>query len=177
MTLFVHTAGDPAAMAPSIREEVKALAPDLPVFDVRTMRDVFEGFGLLASRIAAETTGTMGLIGLALTVLGLYAKIAFMVSQRIREIGIRMALGATSGEVQREVLMAGLKATAIGVAIGLVISFATSHYFAGFISVNPRDPMIFTSVPILLLVVAVAACWAPAGRASRVDPAVTLRYE
>jgi predicted permease len=179
MTLFIHTAGDPAAMAAPVRAEVKALDPDLLVFDIRTMHDVFEGFGLLALRIAAETTGAMGAIALTLSALGLYAVMAFMVSRRTREIGIRMALGATGGEVQREVLWAGLKSTSIGIVLGLISALVVSHYFvAGIVSyVNPRDPAIFTGAAALLAFISVAACWAPARRASNVNPAITLRYE
>ncbi len=178
MTLFIHTAGDPAALVPAARAEVKALDPDLLVFDIRTMQEVFEGFGLLATRIAAETTGAMGVIALALSALGLYAVMAFMVSRRTREIGIRMALGATSGGVQREVLGAGLKTTALGIGLGLVSALIVSHYVSGIIlQVNPRDPAIFIGVPLVLMLVATAACWIPARRASKVDPAITLRYE
>ncbi len=178
MTLFIHTAGDPAALAEPVRRQVKALAPDLLVFDIRTMQSVFEGFGLLASRIAAETTGAMGLIGLALSALGLYAVMAFMVGRRTREIGIRMALGATRGVVQREVLRAGLKSTAMGIVLGVVSALMVGHYVAAIVTrVNPRDPAIFLGAPALVAVISIAACWAPARRASKVDPAITLRYE
>jgi predicted permease len=178
MTLFIHTGADPAAMAAPVRAEVKALAPDLPVFDVRTMQDVFEGFGLLASRIAAETTGAMGLIGLALSALGLYAVMAFMVNRGIREIGIRMALGATTGEVQREVLWGGLKSTALGIALGMAGAFVAGRYFSGIVMhVSPRDPVIFIGAPALVAFISLAACWAPSRRASKVDPVIALRYE
>jgi len=179
MTLFIHTAGDPAAMTAPVRAEVKALDPDLLVFDIRTMHQVFEGFGLLALRIAAQTTGAMGLIALALSALGLYAVMAFMVSRRTREIGIRMALGATSGEVQCEVLRAGLKSTALGIALGVPGAFVVSHFYVSGITtyVNPADPAIFIGAPVVVAIVAIAACWAPARRASKVDPAITLRYE
>jgi predicted permease len=179
MTLFIHTAGEPAAMTTPVRAQVKAIDPNLLVFDVRTMREVFEGFGLLALRIAAETTGAMGLIALALSALGLYAVMAFTVSRRTREIGIRMALGATSGEVQREVLRAGLKSTALGIALGLPAAFLVSHYTVSGITtyVNPRDPAIFIGAPALVAFISIAACWVPSRRASKVDPAITLRYE
>lgn len=179
MTLFIYTAGEPAALAAPVRAEVKALDPNLLVFDIRTMHEVFEGFGLLALRIAAETTGSMGLIALALSALGLYAVMAFMVSSRTREIGIRMALGATSGEVQREVLRAGLKSTALGIVLGVPGALVVSHYYVSGITtyVNPGDPAIFIGAPALVAVISIAACWAPSRRASKVDPAITLRYE
>jgi len=179
MTLFIHTTGDPAGMTAPVRAEVKALDPDLLVFDIRTMHEVFEGFGLLALRIAAKTTGAMGLIALALSALGLYAVMAFTVSRQTREIGIRMALGATSGEVQREVLRAGLKSTALGIALGVPSAFVISHLYVSGITryVNPGDPVIFIGAPALVLVISIAACWVPSRRASRIDPAITLRYE
>jgi macrolide transport system ATP-binding/permease protein len=179
MTLFIHTAADPAAMAAPVRGEVKALDPNLLVFDIRTMRDVFEGYGLLALRIAAQTTGAMGAIALALSALGLYAVMAFTVARKTREIGIRMALGATAGEVQREVLRAGLKSTALGIALGVPSALIVSHYYVSGITtyVNPKDPAIFIGSAFALALVALAACWAPARRASKVDPAITLRYE
>jgi predicted permease len=178
MTLFVHTAGDPASMAPAIRAEVKALAPDLPVFDVRTMRSVFDAFGMMASRIAARSMGVMGVIGLGLSTLGLYAVTVFMVSRRTKEIGIRMALGATRGSVLRDVLATALKFVALGTAIGVAGAFATTRYFAAFMGrVSPTDPAIFLGVPLLLLVVAAAAAFLPARRAALVDPVITLRHE
>jgi len=140
-----------------VRAEVKALDPDLLVFDIRTMHQVFEGFGLLALRIAAQTTGAMGLIALALSALGLYAVMAFMVSRRTREIGIRMALGATSGEVQCEVLRAGLKSTALGIALGVPGAFVVSHFYVSGITtyVNPADPAIFIGAPVVVAIVAI----------------------
>jgi len=121
----------------------------------------------------------MGLIGLALSALGLYAVMAFLVSRRTREIGIRMALGATSGEVQREVLRTGLKSTVLGIALGVPGAFAVSHYYVSGITpyVNPGDPAIFIGAPALVALISIAACWIPSRRASKVDPAITLRYE
>jgi predicted permease len=178
MTLFVHTAGDPASMAPAVRAEVKALAPDLPVFDVRTMRSVFDAFGMMASRMAAQTMAGMGAIGLGLSMLGLYSVTIFMVSRRTKEIGIRMALGAARADILRDVLGSALKFVVLGAGLGLVGSLATTHYFAAYIGgVNPRDPGIFVGVPMLLLAVAFLAAWAPARRASMVDPVITLRNE
>ena len=177
MTLFAYTAGDPARMVSAIRAEVKAMAPDMPVYDVHTMKEIFEVHGLLGARLMAQMVGAMGAIGLTLGVLGLYAVVAFAVSRRTREIGIRMALGATASSVLRNVLASGVKVTLAGIAAGLVGAFALTRYVAEFLEVDPRDPAAFFGVAILLLAVAVAACWAPARRASKVDPAVTLRYE
>jgi len=178
MTLFVYTAGDPAAMASAVRTVVKAVAPDVPVHEMHTMREIFEQHGLLPARMMALMVGTMGAIGLMLGVVGLYAVIAFAVTRRTREIGIRMALGSTAAAVLRGVLASGLRMTLAGVAVGLAGAFALTHYVAEFLDrVGPHDAMAFAGVPAVLLAAALLACWAPARRASRVDPAVTLRYE
>ena len=178
MTLFVHTAGDPAAMTSAIRDAVKAVAPDVPVYDVHTMREVFDGHGLLPARLMALTVGAVGAIGLLLGVLGLYAVIAFAVARRTREIGIRMALGATAKSILQRVLASGLIVTGSGVAIGLAGAFALTRYLAQFLDrVSTHDPAAFAGVPALLVAAALAACWAPARRAAKVDPAVTLKYE
>ncbi len=178
MSLMVHTAGDPAAVAPALRAEATRIAPDLPVHELQTMRTVFEGMGLLIPKLSAQLVGFMALIGLALGVTGLYAIVAFAVNQRTREFGIRMALGATAREILRNVLVSGMKIAGIGLAIGLAGAFAVAGYFAPLLThVDTRDPVIFGGVAGLLLTVALAACWAPARRASLVDPAVTLRQE
>lgn len=178
MTLFVHTAGEPAAMAPAIRKVVRAAGADVPAFEMHTMREIFDLHGLLASRVIAQIVGGTGAIGLALGVVGLYAVVAFTVTRRTREIGIRMALGATARSVLQGVLASGVKVTLAGVALGLAGAFALTRFFAEFLDrVNPRDPAAFAGVAILLVGVALAACWAPARRAAKVDPAITLRYE
>jgi predicted permease len=178
MTLFVYTAGDPAAMSPAVREVAKSLGPDIPIGGVHTMQEFFDTHGMLGARLMAQLVGAMGAIGLTLGVLGVYAVVAFVVSRRTRELGIRMALGATAGSVLRGVLASGARVALAGIAIGLAGAFALTRYFTDFLDrVSPRDPMVFSGVAIFLLSAALAACWAPARRASRVDPAVTLRYD
>jgi predicted permease len=178
MTLFVHTAGDPAAMTSAIREAVTAVAPDVPMFEAHTMREIFDGHGLLPARLMALMVGAMGAIGMLLGVLGLYAVVAFAVTRRTREIGIRMALGATAKSILRRVLAFGLTVTGAGAAIGLAGAFTLTRYVAEFLDgVGPRDPAAFFGVPAVLVAAALAACWTPARRASRVDPAITLHYE
>jgi len=175
MTLFVQTADDPLSLAPTLRREVQSLAPDVPVYGIHSMRETFDAHGLLASRIMAQMVGATGLL---LGVAGLYAVVAFGVARGTREIGIRMALGATSGSVRRKVLTSGLKLAIIGGALGVAAALALTRYLREFLDqVNPQDPAAFVGVSILLLVVTLAACWIPARRASRVDPAITLRYE
>jgi predicted permease len=178
MTLFAYTAGDPARMASVIRAEVNAAAPDMPVYNVHTMKEIFEVHGLLGARMMAQMVGAMGVIGLTLGVLGVYVVMAFVVMRRTREIGIRMALGATSASILWNVLASGVKVTLAGIAIGLLGAFALTRYAADFLDrVDPHDPAAFIGVSLLLLAAALAACWTPARRASRVDPTVTLRYE
>lgn len=178
MTLFVYTAGDPAAMAPALRAAVNTVSADVPVHEFHTMREIFEQHGLMPARLMAQLVGTMGAIGLALGALGLYAVIAFAVTRRTREIGVRMALGATAPSILRSVLTSGVRMTLAGVAAGILAAYFLTRYVAEFLDrVGPRDALAFAGVPLILLAAALAACWIPARRASRVDPAVTLRYE
>ena len=178
MALFVHTAGDPLNFAPTLRREVQSLAPDVPVYSIHSMRETFDAHGLLGSRVMAQMVGSTGIIGLLLGVAGLYAVVAFAVARGTREIGIRMALGATSGSVLRKVLASGAKLAIIGGAFGIGAALLLVRYLREFLDqVNPHDPATFVGVSILLIGVTLAACWIPARRASRVDPAITLRYE
>ena len=178
MTLMLHTASDPSAIAPAMRAEVQNIAPELPIRDVHSMRTVFEGMGLFIPRITAQLVSVMALIGPVIGLTGLYAVVAFIVNQRTREFGIRMSLGATPASILKGVLLSGFKVTAVGLAFGLAGALAITGYFEPLLSkVDPHDPVTFGSVAALLLTVALAACWVPARRASLVDPAVTLRQE
>jgi predicted permease len=178
MTLFVHTAGDPIGFAPTLRREAQSLAADVPVYGVHTMRETFDAQGLLASRVMAQMVGATGVIGLLLGVAGLYAVGAFAVARGAREIGIRMALGATGASVLRKTLASGLKLAFAGGVFGIAGALALTRYLREFLDqVNPQDPAAFLGVSVLLLCLTLAACWIPARRASRVDPAITLRYE
>ena len=126
----------------------------------------------------AQMVGSTGIIGLLLGIAGLYAVVAFAVARGTREIGIRMALGATSRSVLRKVLASGAKLAVMGGAIGIGAALLLVRYLREFLDqVNPHDPATFVGVSILLIGVTLAACWIPARRASRVDPAITLRYE
>jgi predicted permease len=178
MTVMIHSAGDPAALAPALRAAVREFAPEIPVSDVQTMRSSFEQMGLLLPRLIAQLVSLMALIGLAIGLTGLYAVVAFVVHQRTREFGIRISLGARPSSILRGVLFSGLRVTVFGLVIGMVAAVAIAGYFAPFLfHVNPHDPATFAVVAALLLTVALAACWVPARRASLVDPAITLREE
>jgi predicted permease len=177
MTLMLETAGDPAAIAPLLRAEVRALDNDLTL-EVRTMRDLVEGYAMLSQRMITQLVGAMAVTGLSLGVLGLYAVIAFLVSRRSREIGIRMALGASRQSVLRGVLLTGLKVTATGMGVGLALAWLITPGFGSNLpGVSHHDPATFIGVAALIAFVAVAACWIPARRAASVDPAITLREQ
>ena len=178
VTLHVRTEGDPTAMAGAIRDTVRAINPDMPVFSVRSMEAFYDARAMLGPRITMQLVTATGLIGLLLAVIGLYGVVAYAVSRRTREIGIRMAIGANPGNVLRMILAQGMVFTAIGIGAGLAMAFFASQVVAGFVvGVSPRDPAIFLGVPIILAVVMIAACWLPAWRAARIDPTLALRQE
>ena len=178
MTLFVQTLGDPAALAGAVRGEVRALDANQPIYDLRTLASHFEQQALWGVRLVAEVITAVGLVGLALSVLGLYAVIAYSVSQRTREIGIRMAVGASEHRVLGMVLRQGLTLAGIGVGAGLVITLALSTVLGDLLTgVNPRDPRVYALGTLVLLLVTLLATFVPARRAAQVDPQVALRAE
>ncbi|HTB16251.1 MAG TPA: ABC transporter permease [Bryobacteraceae bacterium] len=178
VTLHVRTVGDPTAMAGPIRDAVRAINPDMPVFSVRSMDWFYDARAMLGPRITMQMVTATGLMGLLLAVIGLYGVVAYAVSRRTREIGIRMAIGARPRDVLRMILEQGMVFTAIGVGAGLAMAFFASQVVSTFVvGVSPRDPAIFLSVPVILATVMVAACWLPARRAARIDPTLALRQE
>jgi ABC-type antimicrobial peptide transport system permease subunit len=178
VTLHVRTVGDPTSLAGPIRDAVRAIDPDMPVFSVRSMEAFYDARAMLGPRLTMQLVTVTGLMGLLLAVIGLYGVVAYAVSRRTREIGIRMAIGAKPGDVLRMILGQGLIFTGIGVGAGLAVAFFASRVVADFvIGVSPRDPAIFLSVPVILAVVMIAACWLPAWRAARIDPTLALRQE
>jgi predicted permease len=177
MTLVVRTAADPRALAGAVREQLRALDPNLPVADVRTLEEQFD-LSLLPARVAAWTLGGFGLLALALAAIGIYGVVSYTVAQRTREIGVRMALGAGRSDVLRLVLGEGLSVVGVGLALGLALSFAVTRVLGGFLyGVTASDPLTFAGVPALLAAIALAAGYLPARRAAGVDPMVALRHE
>jgi ABC-type antimicrobial peptide transport system permease subunit len=173
-------APDAATLAPVLRDVVRKLDPDMPVFDVRTMHEYFTLRAMRTSSIITEVVAGMGLMGLLLAVVGLYGLVAYAVSRRTREIGIRMAIGADRRKVVWMVLRQGLQLGAAGVAVGLVVSVFACRLVTSslsFITFERVDPTIYAILPVLLLLVTVLATWAPARRASRIDPMLALRDE
>ncbi len=176
-SLIVSTRGDPAALTPSVREAVRELDPTMAVFNVATMQEHIKD-ALFLPRLAGILFGVFGAIGLTLATVGLYGVVNYSVSRRTREIGIRMALGAQVGAVQRLVVGQGLLLTLIALAIGLPGAWMASRLASSFLyGVSPHDVATFVAVPVILVAVALLACWIPARRAARVDPQTVLRYE
>jgi len=177
MTLVVRTTGGPQSVAGAVREQIRALDPNLPIADVKTLRDQLD-LSLFPSRVAAWTLGGFGVLALLLAAIGLYGVVAYSVAQRTREIGVRMALGAREKDVLGLVLGEGLFVIGIGLAVGLVLAFAATRVIAGFLyGVGATDALTFAGVPVLLGLVALVASYIPARRATKVDPLVALRYE
>jgi len=173
-------APDAATVAPALRDVVRKLDPDMPVFDIRTMEDIYTKRAIKTSEVITQVVGGMGLMGMILAAVGLYGLVAYSVSRRTTEIGLRMALGADRRTVVWMVLRRGLRLGLAGVSVGLVVAFfacraATAALSAsGFQHVNP---LIYIAIPMLLLIITALASWAPARRAAQVDPLRTLRAE
>ncbi|MBA3806531.1 MAG: ABC transporter permease [Acidobacteria bacterium] len=177
MTLLVRGTGDPKALIPILRGEVQALDKSVPVTGVKTMTEQVS-LSLLPARIASTLLSIFGLLALLLAAVGIYGVISYAVSQRTREIGIRMALGARTSDVLKLVVGQGLMLALIGVSVGLVTAFALTRFLASLLyGISATDLLTFTVVPVLWLVVALIASYVPARRATKVDPMVALRYE
>lgn len=177
--LQIRSAVAPASLAASVRREILDFDPAMPILDVETMKESLGGaLGFFIFRVGALLAGVMGLIGLTLAVVGVYGVVSFAVSLRTREIGIRIALGASKGAVLQSVLRQGLTLVATGILVGLTGAWAlTRTMIHSFVGVSPTDPITFAAAVILLSSVALVACWIPARRAMRVDPIVALRHE
>jgi predicted permease len=173
-------APDAGAIAPVVRGVVRGLDPDMPVFDVRTMRDFYEQRIVSTGNRITDTVTSLGLMGVVLAMVGLYGLVAYSVSRRTREIGIRMAIGADRRKVVWMVLGQGLKLGAAGIAVGLVLSFFACRLAMSALWFEPHEavnPLVLAALPLLFLAVVALATWAPARRASLVDPMRSLRDE
>lgn len=174
MTLVVRTDGDPGRMVHEVRRELAAIDPELPLYDVRTMAERLAES--VAGRRAAMTLATcFGFVALLLSSLGIYGVLAYQVTQRTREIGIRMALGSESAEVFRLVVAEGAALLGIGLALGVAGLYAVRSVLARQLyGITPFDPLVLGTVTVVLALVALAACLVPARRAARIDPLVAL---
>ncbi|MBS1791402.1 MAG: ABC transporter permease [Acidobacteria bacterium] len=175
--LVLRTKTSAEGLIPAVRKELVALDASLPLNDITTMSEQI-GKTLSATRLASTLIGIFGLVALLLACLGLYGVMAWMVSRRTREIGIRMALGAQSANVLALIIRQGMLLVVIGAAIGLGVAFAATRLIESqLFGVSATDPLIFVGVAMLLVAVALLACWIPARRAAKVDPMIALRYE
>jgi predicted permease len=176
-TLVVHTAGDPGAVAQAIRQQIHTLDPNMAVYNEETM-DQHVRTAYFLARLAATLFGTFGFIGLVLAGIGLYGVMSYSVSRRTREIGIRMAMGAQPGTVERLVLRQCLVLTIIAVALGWPAAWMLAKLASSFLyGIQPHDALTFAVVPPFLIAIALAACYVPARRAASVDPMQALRSE
>ena len=177
MAIVIRTTSDPGALTGMLRSEVAALDANLPLSNVRTM-DKHLGISLMPARLTGAALGVFGILGLLLASVGMYGVMAYSVAQRSREIGIRMAIGATASNVIQLIMRQGLTLVLIGAVIGLAGAMAASRLLAGILyGDNTLDPVTFALVPFVLIAVAALATFAPARRAAAVDPAVTLRSD
>ena len=175
--LVVRTAVPPMTMARGVQEAVHAVDPDQAISDVETMDDVVAE-SVARPRLESMLLGVFAGIALVLAVVGLYGVLAYAVTQQTREIGIRMALGADSGRLRREVLTRGLRLIVIGMAGGLALAVGPTRYVESMLyEVKPTDPLTFAAVAAALLIAGVLASWLPARRATAVDPVLSLRWE
>jgi macrolide transport system ATP-binding/permease protein len=176
MALHVETIGDPAALGGAVMAEIRKLDPGTPVTDLQTMQHFFTEGALFGNRLVTQIVTSIGFLGFVLATAGLYGVIAYSVSRRTREIGIRMAVGADPKAVARLVLRQGLTLTITGAAIGLALSLVASELMKSLlVGVSARDPWIYAMVPVILAAISMLACYVPARRAARVDPLVALR--
>ena len=177
MNLVVKTAGEPATMSSAIVNVARKADRLLPITKIRTMDDL-RASALQSDRFNLWLLGSFALLALLLAALGIYGVMTYTTAQRTRELGIRLALGAQTSDVLRLVAIQGMKLALIGVALGLLTSFALTRVMNNLLfGVAATDPLTFGVVVLLLATVAMLACYFPARRATKVDPLVALRYE
>ena len=177
ITVHARVSGEPLAFAQAVERLIHDLNPDLPVFNVTSIRESMQ-LGSLFERIVVTFAGSFGLLALALAAVGVYGVVAYATRQRTHEIGIRIALGAERSDILRLVLSQGLRMTVLGLGTGVAMALiATRLLHAHLLGVAPTDLLTYASVALLLSLVALAACYFPARRATKVEPTVALRCE
>lgn len=176
-TLVVRTAGDSRTLLSEIRREVPIVDPLMAATDVQTIEQ-FMALPLFPARTVGWLLGVSGILAVLMTAIGLFGVIAYMVSQRTHEIGVRMALGARRSDVMKMVMIQGLRLTAIGLGLGFIGAFGASRLLSPLLyGIGANDPATMTAVAVGLAVIALTACYLPARKAMTVDPSVALRYE
>ena len=177
MAMVIRPSVDPRSLVGAIRSEVQTIDRRVPMFAVKTMSEHMT-YALWAPNMAASFSLAFGVVAILLSAVGLYSVMAYVVSQRTREVGIRMALGANRADVLKMITQQGMRLAVIGVVIGLLMALALAQVLSSLlIGISGYDVMIFILVPAMLVAVALLACYLPARRATKVDPLVALRYE
>jgi putative ABC transport system permease protein len=177
MTLVVSAANDPKALIGVAQKEAHALDSELPVFNIRTL-DQYMTSSVAEPKFSALLLGLFAGLALILSCIGLYGVMSYVVAQRTRELGIRMAMGAQTRDVLKLVVRQGMGLTLLGAAIGVAVAVALTRMMKSWLfDVSPTDPLTFAVAALLLIVVALLSCWIPARRATKVDPITALRFE
>ena len=177
MDVAVRTNGSPQAMLPAIRQKVRELDAELALANIRTL-DEWVANSAAQPRLDSVLLAVFAVVALVIAVIGIYGVLAYSVSQRTPEIGLRIALGAQPSSVVRLIVAEGMTVAVVGTTVGLLVAFATGRALASLLyGVQPRDPATFGFIAAALTLVAAAACAIPARRAARVDPMVALRHE
>jgi predicted permease len=177
LSLGVRTTGDPLSIAPAVEREVRALVPEWPMFQFRTMNDGLE-LQKVVPGLGATVLGTLGVFGLLLAAVGVYGVMAYVVRQRTHEIGIRLALGAQTANVMTLVIRQGMAVCIAGAVVGLGLGLAAAHLLASVLyGISATDPITVIVVPGVLLTIALLACFIPARRITSVSAVEALRHE
>ncbi len=177
MTLVVRTPSNPETVLRRVRETVQAADPNLPLYDVRSMEDHM-GIALLPARLGGSVLGMFGVLGLILAAVGIYGVMAYSVAQRTRELGIRVALGASRSAVLKQVLVEGMRLAVLGTVLGLIGAAGAARLVKGLLyNVDVLDPVAFAGVPLVLVAVAALAVYLPARRAASVEPMKALKTD
>jgi putative ABC transport system permease protein len=177
MTLLVRTAGEPSAIVPAIARAVQDIDPAQPVYQVRRLRDWLDE-SAAQPRFTTTLSSVFALVALLLAAVGVYGVLSYSVAQRTQEIGVRMAIGAGRAQILLLVLRGGMAWALPGIAIGLLGAFALSRVLGALLfEVGARDPITYSTVGLMLALVAMVACYIPAARATRIDPMLALRAE
>ena len=175
--IVVRTHGDPLALAPAVRKAVGEVDKDQPVANLRSMDQLLAGM-VREPRFRTLLLSVFAAVALCLSAIGIYGVIAYSVALRTHEIGVRLALGARTGDVLRLILGQGMKLTFIGISLGIAGALAVTQVLSNLLfGISATDPLTFAEIALLLIAVALLACWLPARRATKVDPLVALRYE
>ena len=176
-TILVRTSGDPSRLASSLREVVSSIAPDVPLYDVRSLDEIIAASSA-SRRLAVVLISSFAALALLLAAVGIYGVMAYTVTQRNHEIGVRMAMGAAPDVVRRMIVGQGLRLALSGIIAGLVFSLVMTHFIASLLfRVSAFDRETFLAGAVILSILVLISTWVPARRASRVDPIIALRYE